>query len=39
MVSILSKLFGTRSVEAETLGILNLCGSDAAEWVTADRDA
>ena len=39
MASILSKLFGARTVEAGTLGILNLCGNDAAEWVAADRDA
>lgn len=39
MVSILSKLFGARTVEAGTLRILNLCGSDAAEWVAADRGA
>jgi hypothetical protein len=38
-MSILSKLFGARTVEAGTLGILNLCGSDAAEWIEADKSA
>jgi len=39
MLSILSKLFGVRTVEAGTLGVLNLSGSDAAAWIAEDKAA
>ena len=36
MVSFLAKLFGVRTAEAGTPGILNLCRSDATAWVAED---
>lgn len=39
MLRFLSKLLGARTIEAETLGILNLCGDGAAGWAAADKAA